>query len=69
MFFGNILTVFRAAMGDFSLINASPYLSTEENIMFWVTFFLMLAITNIIFLNFVIAEAGNSYNIVNDKLA
>ena len=32
------------------------------------TFFLILAVTNIIFLNFVIAEAGNSYSIVNDQL-
>lgn len=62
LYFGNVLTVFRATMGDFSLINSSGYLNDEENFVFWLIFFLILTVTNIIFLNFVIAEAGNSYN-------
>lgn len=32
-------------------------------------FALILFLTNIIFLNFVIAEAGNSYNVVAESLA
>jgi hypothetical protein len=68
LFLGNILVVFKAAMGDFALIGPAIYLSDEENIMFWITFLMIIVCTNIIFLNFVIAEAGNSYNIVNEKL-
>ena len=37
--------------------------------MFWWIFLFLLVMTNIIFLNFVIAEASNSYSIVNEKLA
>jgi hypothetical protein len=64
LFVGNLLAVFRASMGDFSIINASLYLSEPENTIFWLLFFFILVLTNIIFLNFVIAEAGNSYSIV-----
>lgn len=55
-------------MGDFSLINGSIYLSDGENLVFWVIFFLILVMTNIIFLNFVIAEAANSYTEVSEQL-
>jgi hypothetical protein len=68
LFLGNILYVFRAAMGDFSLYGPAIYLTTIENYLFWIIFFVILVFTNIIFLNFVIAEAGNSYNIVNDQI-
>ena len=64
--FGNLLSVFRASMGDFVFIEESNYLNKEENVVFWVTFLLIIGVTNIIFLNFVIAEAGNSYNIVSE---
>ena len=65
---GNIFFVFRAAMGDFTLINSSMFLSDAENYIFWFMFFAILVLTNIIFLNFVIAEAGNSYSIVSEQL-
>ena len=68
LFVGNVLAVFRAAMGDFSIINSSLYLSENENMIFWLLFFFILILTNIIFLNFVIAEAGNSYSIVQEKI-
>lgn len=68
LFYGNILKVFKAAVGDYSLITESLYLTDIENIIFWLTFFAILVFTNIIFLNFVIAEAGNSYSIINDKI-
>ena len=67
-FLGNMMYVFRAAMGDFSLLQGSIYLSDYENWVFWIMFFLILTFTNIIFLNFVIAEAGNSYSLVSLKL-
>ena len=36
--------------------------------MFWAQLFFILILTNIIFLNFVIAEAGNSYQQVSENL-
>jgi len=66
LFVGNILTVFRITMGDFAIIMASEYMTDTENAIFWLIFFLILVMTNIIFLNFVIAEAGNSYNEVKE---
>ena len=68
LFFGNIMTVFRVAMGDYFFISQSTVLDGNDNIQFWVIFFLILIMNNIIFLNFVIAEAGNSYNKVNDHI-
>ena len=35
LFMGNILSVFRAAMGDFSIISASLYMNPHENYIFW----------------------------------
>lgn len=65
---GNTLTIFRISMGDYAIIPASNYLDVENNILFWIMFGLILFLTNIIFLNFVIAEAGNSYNVVAESL-
>ena len=56
-------------MGDYAIIPAANYLDRENNILFWIMFALILFLTNIIFLNFVIAEAGNSYNVVAESLA
>jgi len=68
LFFGNFLFIFRAAMGDFSVQGASVFLKSSDNYIFWALFFLVLIATNIVFLNFVIAEAGNSYNRVKTSL-
>ena len=61
LFLGNFVSIFRVALGDFAIINASLYLDKNDNYFFWMQFFLCLVMTNIIFLNFLIAEAGNSY--------
>jgi hypothetical protein len=68
LFAGNFLMVFRASMGDFSMIATSLYLKESDNHLFWMQFFFILVLTNIIFLNFVIAEAGSSYSNVQGKL-
>lgn len=68
MFFGNIIKVFKAAVGDYSLIGSSLYLTQYENYLFWLIFLSILVFTNIIFLNFVIAEAGNSYSNINAEI-
>ena len=60
--------MFRNAMGDFDTINKSLFLNDKENVIFWFMFLLFLIVGNIVFLNFVIAEAGNSYNKVKANL-
>ena len=64
---GNILSVFRISMGDYDFAS-SNYLDESNNVIFWIMFGLISVLTNIIFLNFVIAEAGNSYNQVAESL-
>jgi len=69
LFFGNLFQTVRISMGDFSIIAAAEYLDDSENIIFWVIFLLTCIITCIIFLNFIVAEAGNSYNEVSEELS
>lgn len=54
-------------MGDFDF-GASYYLSTSENILFFIIWVVVVVLTCIIFLNFIIAEASNSYAIVMGDL-
>ena len=55
-------------MGDFSLIDPSVDLERNENIIFWISWFITLIITNIIFLNFIVAEASAIYSVVSESL-
>jgi hypothetical protein len=68
VFFGSILSVFRISMGDFPIIDQTREMDDVENVIFWLVFFTILVTTNIIMLNFLIAEAEHSYNIVSEKL-
>jgi len=54
-------------MGDYDFDGAND-LADVENIVYWVCWLLMVTITCIIFLNFIIAEASNSYTNVMDTL-
>ena len=65
---GNIFSVMRLSMGDFGCITAADYLKPFENYVFWMIFLLNAVITCIIFLNFIVAEAGNTYNIVSEEI-
>ena len=67
MFVGNIMSTFRMSLGDFDF-DASQALLPHINIIFWVIWLLIVVITNIIFLNFIIAEASESYAKVNERL-
>lgn len=60
MLLGYFFSTLRISTGDFDF-NASTYLSQEENIVYWVIWVLTVYTTTIIFLNFIIAEVGNSY--------
>ena len=48
-------------MGDFAIIAAAEFLTPIENYMFWVVWLLAVVVQCIIFLNFIVAEASNSY--------
>ena len=67
LFFGYLFYTLRIAMGDFDF-DASTYLTLEENIIYWIIWLMVVIITCIIFLNFIIAEASNSYAKVKDSL-
>ena len=65
----NFIEVFRTAMGDYPSTEIDPELmGMAHNYAFWIIFMIILILNNIIFLNFVIAEASNSYSIVAEKL-
>uniref|UniRef100_A0A7S3FXQ9 Ion transport domain-containing protein n=1 Tax=Strombidium rassoulzadegani TaxID=1082188 RepID=A0A7S3FXQ9_9SPIT len=64
---GYLFTTLRLSLGDYDF-SASNYLTVEENHLYWILWFLVLVITNIIFLNFIIAEASASYESVKSRL-
>lgn len=57
----------RMALGDF-VFDASTYLDTENNQLWWFCWLLIVAITCVVFLNFVIAEASASYEKINQRI-
>jgi hypothetical protein len=57
----------RISMGDYDFDGAND-LDDIENIVYWICWLLMVTITCIIFLNFIIAEASNSYANVMETL-
>ena len=67
LFISNFFNVLRTSLGDFDF-SAVSFMSREEASLFWIIWFLILLFSNIIFLNFIIAEASNSYAIVMEKL-
>ena len=68
VFLGNILTVLRMSMGDFSF-DSAYLLSQTENVIYWLVWAIIVVVTCIIFLNFIIAEASASYEKVASDLA
>ena len=68
MCLGNFMWTLRLSMGDFSVIGGSIYTDLVGNITFWIMWFFMVAVTNIVFLNFIVAEACASYSKVVDSL-
>lgn len=67
-FAGNFLATMRLSVGDYAVVSGAPYLETVESISFWVMFLICVFVTTIIFLNFIVAEASNSYNGVSEKM-
>lgn len=69
MFLGNLIQVFRLAIGDFAIIGSSTTLGQSDSILFWITWFITIMVAFVIFLNFIVAEASESYNVVSESLA
>ena len=58
----------RISMGDMAVIAPSEYLTQGENYIFWVVWICCVLIQCIVFMNFIVAEAGNTYNEVSEQL-
>ena len=65
---GNLIDTFRISLGDYSSVSSAVYLSDNDNYLFWIIWFIIVFIGCIIFLNFVIAEACHSYEVVVENL-
>ena len=65
---GEFMWTLRLSIGDGAAINASKYLSTGENNIFWIMWLFTTIVTSIVFLNFIVAEASASYTKVTDTL-
>lgn len=58
----NFLLIFRQSLCDFDMTAMMiPQFTPFESYLFWFTFLIIVLITNIVFLNFIIAEVSNSY--------
>jgi hypothetical protein len=67
MLLGYIFTTLRLSLGDYDF-SAANYLTVAENHLYWILWFMVLVLTNIVFLNFIIAEASASYEAVKSNL-
>lgn len=69
LLWGNLVQEIRISMGDFAILDCVKYIKDpEDSIVFWLMWFAMVLVSAIVFLNFVVAEATNSYNNVNENL-
>ena len=59
--FGYIVSVLRYSLADFDF-EASTWVTPEENKLYFFIWFMIIAMTCIIFLNFIIAETSSSYD-------
>ena len=58
----------RISIGDNSAIGPATLFDPVENIIFWFVFFITVFASNIVFLNFIVAEASNTYAVVTETL-
>jgi len=63
-----MINVMKISTGEFDIILNSTYLSDEENLVFWACWTVIVFIMAIIFLNFIVAEASESYNQVHEHI-
>lgn len=56
---GQMLWTLRASIGDFSIIDASPFIENPwENLIFWCCFIFVVFSSCVVLLNFIVAEAS-----------
>jgi len=67
-FFAYWFSTFNVSLGNFDFSPPTMLNGRAENIMYWVLWTITLVITNIVFLNFIIAEASESYAKVKETL-
>ena len=61
--------MFRVSMGDFAVLDSVKYMNKQEEvIVFWILWFLMVLTLAVVFLNFVVAEASETYNQVSESI-
>ena len=58
----------RLSIGDFDCIDTATKLPKYENWMFWFIWLIAVIISNVVFLNFIVAEASASYSKVTETL-
>lgn len=64
-----MLWTLRSAIGDFSIIDASPFIEDYwENLVYWCCFIIMVFSSCVVLLNFIVAEASQSYAIVSENI-
>ena len=68
MWWGETLWALRSSLGDYAIVDGAPYLESYLNYIFWFTFLILVFSSNIVMLNFIVAQASNSYNKINEKL-
>ena len=56
------------SIGDSSIIGSAAFLPPFLSWMFWVTWFMAVLVTNIILMNFIVAEACACYSEVSENL-
>ena len=61
LFFGSIFSCLRTSLGDFPIFEGVAYLNRIDSYTFWLLWLIIIVVTNIVFLNFIIAEASASY--------
>ena len=64
---GYFLSTVRVSLGDFDF-DGSTYLNKWDNYLYWINWFLVVVMSCIVFLNFVIAEASNSYEKIKSRV-
>ena len=62
-FLGNIINTFRMSLGDFDF-EALGHMDVTENYLYWFMWVIVIFSTLIVFINFIIAETSNSYQLV-----
>jgi len=68
IFWGNIFSTIRLSMGDYVVTDLAQYLNSTDIYLFWLVWVIHMIITCVIFLNFIVAEACQSYNNVANNI-